>query len=101
MRRGKYDQQRAIVAERVGAILGDEVIRAALPAEAEFAWVIEKGSGSDLMYYAPTAPGEWVHDHLKACRFARKQDAEAIQFRHVQRVHLPVYDTRVCEHGWH
>lgn len=66
----------------------------------EFAWVIEQGSGSDLRYYAPTAPGEWSKDHLKACRFARKEDAEAIQFRHVTHCDRPVDDTRVCEHGW-
>ena len=70
-------------------------------AKVMLAWVIEKGSGSDLWYYAPTQPGEWTQDHLKACRFARKEDAEAIQFRHVERGHLPERGTRVCEHGWH
>lgn len=67
----------------------------------DFAWVIEKGSGSNLKYYAPVEPGEWSADHLKACRFARKEDAEAIQFRHVIHCDLPVEGTRVCEHGWH
>lgn len=67
----------------------------------QFAWLIEKGgSGSDLRYYAPTAPGEWTADHSKACRFARKEDAEAVQFRHVIHGHLPERGTRVCEHGW-
>jgi len=64
----------------------------------DFAWVIEKGS--EPSYYAPTEPGEWSRDHLKACRFARKEDAEAIQFRHVTHGLLPVEGTRVCEHGW-
>lgn len=67
----------------------------------EFAWLIEKGSGTDLRYYAPIEPGEWTADHMKAYRFARKEDAEAIQFRHVTHGHLPVLGTRVCEHGWH
>lgn len=66
----------------------------------EFAWVIEKGPVSEPSYYAPIAPGEWTRDHLKACRFARKEDAEAVQFRHVEHCDLPVYGTRVCEHGW-
>lgn len=65
---------------------------------ADFSWVIERGA--EPRYYAPTAPGEWTTDPLKACRFARKEDAEAIRFRHVSHGHLPVYDTRVCEHGW-
>lgn len=64
----------------------------------EFAWVIEKGP--EPRYYAPTEPGEWSLDHLKACRFARKEDAEVVQFRHVTHGHLPVDGTRVCEHGW-
>ncbi len=64
----------------------------------EFAWVIEKGP--EPSYYAPTEPGEWTRDNLKACRFARKEDAEAVQFRHVTHGHLPVKGTRVCEHGW-
>ncbi len=34
----------------------------------EFAWVIEKGP--EPSYYAPTEPGEWTRDNLKACRFA-------------------------------
>ncbi len=67
----------------------------------DFAWVIEKGSGDSLRYYAPTEPGEWSAEHIKACRFARKEDAEAIQFRHVTHGHLPEHGTRVCEHGWH
>lgn len=77
------------------------LVMAAVRRKGEFAWLIEKGSGADLRYYAPTEPGEWTADNLKACRFARKEDAEAIQFRHVQRGHLPVYGSRVCEHGWH
>lgn len=67
----------------------------------EFAWVIEKHFDGVLKYYAPTAPGEWTADHMKACRFSRKEDAEAVQWQHVSRGHLPVLGTRVCEHGWH
>ncbi len=81
-------------------ILTHEVKSEADSSKSEFAWLIEKGSGSDLRYYAPTEPGEWTADHLKACRFARKQDAEAIQWQHVSHGHLPVRGTRVCEHGW-
>ena len=77
-----------------------EILEEALEQKTEFAWLIERGSGADLSYYAPTAPGEWTKDHLKACRFARRQDAEAVQFRHVQHGPLSEDDTRVCEHGW-
>jgi hypothetical protein len=66
----------------------------------DLAWLIEKGSGDGLRYYAPTEPGEWTRDHMKACRFSRKEDAEAVQFRHVTHGHLPEFDTRVCEHMW-
>lgn len=82
-------------------MLTHKVNSAETSSKSEFSWLIEKGSGADLAYYAPTEPGEWTRDHLKACRFARKEDAEAIQFRHVQHGHLPVRDARVCEHGWH
>ena len=72
------------------------------PAEQDaFAWLIEKGPFSEPDYYAPTEPGEWTKNHLKACRFLRKEDAEAVQFRHVTHGHLPERGTRVCEHGWH
>ena len=66
----------------------------------EFAWVIEKGPVSEPSYYAPTWPGEWSMDHLRACRFARKEDAEAVQFRHIIHSPLSLDGTRVCEHGW-
>ncbi len=68
----------------------------------EFAWVIEIGDTSAPDYYAPLAKSGWSKDHLEACRFARKQDAEAIAHAYAVECIGPdeEIELRFVEHGW-
>lgn len=65
-------------------------------AAAETAWLIEDGASepSSPAYFAGV--GRWTRDHLKAVRFSRKQDAQAL----VDAGGLGPGDFRICEHAW-
>lgn len=62
--------------------------------QAEIGWVIEREDSepSRPMYYAGI---EWSYDSLKAIRFARKEDAEAMC-----RYMFPGEPHRIADHMW-
>lgn len=61
---------------------------------AEVGWVIEREDSepSRPMYYAGT---KWEYDNLKAIRFARKEDAQAMS-----RYMFPGEPHRIADHMW-
>lgn len=66
----------------------------------ETAWVIEHGGHPAPLYWTGRSWGEWSGDHMKACRFSRRYDA--------QKVALAVGDPsaranahKVAEHVWY
>jgi hypothetical protein len=71
----------------------------AQPQRSENGWVIEKGDTHNPKYLSANHRRfYWTHDHLKAIRFARKQDAELVDshFLLTERIE----EHRICEHSW-
>jgi hypothetical protein len=80
---------------RAAAFIERAPVIAPARTEMDFAWVIE-GSWSpvsDPAYWAGSSM--WVRDHLKAIRFARKEDADNAAMMMCAGVNV-----RICEHGW-
>jgi hypothetical protein len=70
----------------------------------ESGWVLEHGDSpvSAPRYWAagqidPTRSSAWTENHMAAIRFARHDDARAVQTRFMQKANVAV---RVCEHIW-
>lgn len=62
----------------------------------ETAWLIERDDNTPaqpIYFYGIAEDGLfiWGFGHNKACRFARKEDAEKIYFRHA---------VRIAQHAW-
>lgn len=64
----------------------------------ETGWVIEHGGMSTPVYWTGESWGVWSGDHLRACRFARREDAFKVSLAVgdgvMERLH------RVAEHKW-
>lgn len=56
----------------------------------ETGWVVEVGSSDTSHPTYLAGPHRYTTDHLKAVRFARKEDAEKFALK----------TDRVCEHAW-
>lgn len=76
----------------VRAMKGAEQIEE--PSPDAFAWLIEDAVGG-LGYYGGVA---WTHEHLKAVRYSRREDAERAIMGLPNGWHLI---GKAVEHGWH
>jgi hypothetical protein len=61
----------------------------------ETAWLVERHDLGPIHYLCHNSLGfDWTPDHLKACRFARRSDAEQMAEGG------ELLDLRICEHQW-
>lgn len=61
----------------------------------ESAWLVEKKGPIGPLYWCVDETGvfDWTSDHLKALRFSRRVDADAVAGGMLD-------DARAVEHGW-
>ncbi len=65
----------------------------------ETAWLIEHGGHPSPLYWTGRSWGEWSDDHMKACRFARRHDAQKVALALGDPTSRP-NNHKVVEHMW-
>lgn len=94
--RDAKDADEELIKERIRRQTAEGLLRAHKAETLEIGWLIENGKSGEELRYRTMEQGvvTWTPDHMKALRFARREDAEMF-------AEEDEGAWRIAEHAWH